>query len=597
MFGVDLIVKVDDATWVLHNRQLREGEVFLNWNSMPYAGTERSDGLIDEAKAFILQIIKRLEERIPSIAALPIKLRFMRLRKIVRWMVDHHLHSFSQLTPTHIEKLLQSVATKDGTALSQATVNSWRRLLEEAWLTRTKSWPGLSFNPATHVTLRHWSRAGRKQLRWQPLDQRLAIELLKDAMKWTEVAPPILGPIIRRIWQTRTESSKLSKAQFSILNAPLMQDLAHTPEFSSLRELMNEKDATPTFLVQEALRLTQAATLIQILFLCGTRISEAASLPLGSLMTTTHSDGFEYTYITGKLAKSSGRPHRWIAPPTVREAIDSLENLYSFVSPEHRTGLFLRLSLNGTIPRQVENIHQMTATAAARLAKEFARSPTREKPIPLSVRFHSHQGRKTFARFVATRDRNALGALSAQYGHIHSGITDRSYVGYDIELAELLSLAEQEDLTIRLTELLSAKTIGGKAGSRILDLMKHVDQAPKFRGKRALHNLAEKLISSGTKLVPCNWGYCLYVEHLSACKGTKHGPDEVRRAPDVCAKCSNFSVTERQAEWWSERYAKDEEILKRADLPEQTRAVIEQRLNTTASVIHQLGRRKEREIM
>lgn len=43
-------------------------------------------------------------------------------------------------------------------------------------------------------------------------------------------------------------------------------------------------------------------------------------------------------------------------------------------------------------------------------------------------RLASHQGRKTFARFVGRRDRTGLAALAKHLGHVTRAMTDRSYV-------------------------------------------------------------------------------------------------------------------------------------------------------------------------
>ena len=47
---------------------------------------------------------------------------------------------------------------------------------------------------------------------------------------------------------------------------------------------------------------------------------------------------------------------------------------------------------------------------------------------------NTHQGRKTFARFVAKRDRTGLHALQKHFGHVSLAMTDRGYVGTDFAL-------------------------------------------------------------------------------------------------------------------------------------------------------------------
>ena len=298
-----------------------------------------------------------------------------------------------------------------------------------------------------------------------------------------------------------------------------------------------------------------------ILFLCGTRVSEAANLSPNCLTQATHSDGFEYAYIQGWLAKANGRQHCWIAPPIVCEAIQKIIHLFDFLDSDARPGLLWQHKAAGILNRRLQ-FCQYSAARASAVVKEFARTSLRESTLPEHVRFHSHQGRKTFARFVVSRDRNALDVLAGQYGHVHSGITDDAYAGYDIELRALISEAEQKELVLRLSELLAASSIGGKAGKNLRALAQTEIAATNFRGKPTLKNMAEKLIERGIKLAPCDWGYCVYAQELSACQGNRIGPNEVRRAPDVCAKCGNFVVTEKHRPWWEERFTKDTDFLK-----------------------------------
>lgn len=71
------------------------------------------------------------------------------------------------------------------------------------------------------------------------------------------------------------------------------------------------------------------------------------------------------------------------------------------------------------------------------------------------------------------------------------------------------------------------------------------------------------MIADGIKLAPCHWGYCVYVEQLSACHGDESGPNEIERSPDVCARCSNFAVTEAHRPWWEARFRADEVFLQK----------------------------------
>lgn len=587
MFGTNLIVAQDGQVWILHNPQLTEGQVRMDWSTINLPENPGSSQLRSEGQAFIVQITKRLEAKKGGISALAMHLRFARLRFAIEWMSRNEVHSFSALTPQHVDAILKEATSRRGAELSGKTVTAWYRLFVEAWLTRGSTWRGLAFNPTDFRTLDAWTRRGRQNDRWRPLDDSIALPLLRDAMDWLESIANLIPPMIETIWQSRSETSDLSRKKFRRATTVTMRELANSDSYLKLVKALGKPNTPPSLLIHEAVRHTQGAAIVLILFLCGCRISEATNLSSECLSTSVHNDGFEYIYIEGRLAKANGRPHRWVAPPAVSDAIEKVRALFRFLGTNAPDKLFFGINGNGILPRSDHKFQSLPPTRAAILARSFARSKFRTSPIPDEVRFHSHQGRKTFARFVVTRDRSSLDALAGQYGHVHRGITDDAYAGYDIELASLISTAEQEELTLRLSELLSARTIGGKAGAKLVE-MGNAQDSIKFRGKRSVQHMAERLIASGVKLAPCDWGYCVYVEQLSACKGNKNGPNEVLRAPDVCSKCSNFVVTEWHRKWWENRHTKDSDFLRREALPDQTRMLVEQRLGRTTDVLTQI---------
>lgn len=587
MLETSIIVRVEGDAWTLHNPKLTEGYIKIDWASISSSRGKLTKPLIEEGKLFLLEAIKRLEAQRGGISASALLLKFHRIRFSLEWMIQNSVSSFSLLTPLHIDKLLQAAAQRPGFQLTNKTMTSWHHLFVEAWLTRGPNWGGLSFDPRTYRRLNKWTKVGKRNRRWKPLEEQAAISLIKDAITWMETVAPLLPPLLRKIYASRAETQHLSRKRFRMETYKFMQNLENSEEFKKLRSLLGNPDIPSAFLIHKAIRLTQGATLAQILFLCGTRVSEAASLTPNCLTSATHSDGFDYSYIQGWLAKTNGRDHRWIAPPSVCTAIEKINKLFDFIDAECRPSLFIAMRGNGILNRKMQ-FDKYRALRASAVVKEFARTSLRASPIPGHIRFHCHQGRKTFARFVVSRDRNALGALAGQYGHAHSGITDQAYVGYDIELSTLLSEAEQEELTLRLSELLSASSIGGKAGKNLRTLAETQLRPTQFRGKRALKHMAESLIAKGVKLAPCDWGYCIYVQELSACQGSHTGPNEIRRAPDVCAKCRNFAVTERHRPWWEERFNRDTAFLKGGNISEQAERFVERRIQTTTEVLIQI---------
>jgi hypothetical protein len=217
----------------------------------------------------------------------------------------------------------------------------------------------------------------------------------------------------------------------------------------------------------------------------------------------------------------------------------------------------------------------------------FARASFRENS-PTVGRLHPHVARKTFARFVVLRDKRALETVAYHFGHIHQSVTDGHYVGSDIELAKLVAQEGRKDLAKGLTDLLNARFVSGKAGAAIFSMK--TSAAKEFRGRKGLQQLVEKLIDDGVQLAPCDWGYCVYSQALSACSGDSRGPNAIRRSPDVCAGCKNFAVTEKHRPWWESRLHNDDSFLDRKDLPQQTINWVAGRRANTERIIVELNK-------
>jgi len=340
--------------------------------------------------------------------------------------------------------------------------------------------------------------------------------------------------------------------------------------------------------LRRALDLADGAAFTLVLFVEGMRVSELVRLDTGCLKTEYTSDGTVVQRLHGIGAKQGGRRRAWITTDEVIEAIDYLDK--SFVGP--RTLGIKALAINsrsclrgGSVVALGNRPTRIKRGVVATRMRRFASA--RERRVPVQQRMHPHVARKTFARFVVSRDKRALEALAYHFGHVYESITDGSYVGSDIELQKLLSEESRRDLERALTDLVTSPKVGGKAGTAMAAVRDGLRS--RFRGKSGLKRLVEKLINEGVQLAPCNWGYCVYSQTLSACHGDSLGPNEAMRSPDVCAGCSNFAVTERHRPWWEARLERDDQFLKSDSLPSQTIAFVSQRRLNSARVLTDLN--------
>lgn len=95
-----------------------------------------------------------------------------------------------------------------------------------------------------------------------------------------------------------------------------------------------------------------------------------------------------------------------------------------------------------------------------------------------SCHFTPHQLRKSFARFVAKRDRTQLQALSEHFKHVSIAMTSKDYVGTDFDLHELVDEKGRSETASALERLLTSRSLAGRLGERISAL---------FRGGTGTH--------------------------------------------------------------------------------------------------------------
>lgn len=594
-----LYISKSKTTWVLENPRLLEGPQKIRWDTLlPLGGTRHQRHyLLSSAKSYMDAVICRREEHEGWIAAKGVLHRFEHLRVFIRWMADRAIWRFSALMPSDLELFTKalSIRGQGGRLPATQTIRAWLRMFSDMWTLRGRYPAPLRFNPELLDWYKSRIAAGRPGRRWRPIETNIALPLIRDAITWVdEVAPLILaatddvGVRIRRQNFVGVSKSSRTKA--------IAQCYRETRELAAYRELCKRMGLDPDDVrasLAAATNLTTGAVLSIVILLTGMRLGEILGLRKGCVSWHVHSDGHQYSYINGTLEKRNGQCHRWVASAPVTKALELMRRLYESQGNGDWGHVFLARSSMLPFPFPHSRCKKLSSSSAARLFQDFARSTLRTRPLSASQRIHPHQGRKTFAKFVSLRDKRGLDAVSQHYGHTHRALTDSAYVGTDLNLVELLDAASLEDLSAALSDLLTATSIGGKAGSAIEDFGNRARSREGFRGKRSLKSLVESLIESGIQLGPCDWGYCLYIKGYSACGGGDNGPNEGRRSPDVCAGCRNFAVTPKHRGWWEARYEEDEAFLKRTSIPIQSKELVLARLNRTAELLAELNHLQE----
>ncbi|KGV03427.1 phage integrase family protein [Burkholderia pseudomallei MSHR4032] len=511
-------------------------------------------------------------------------------RRLVSWMVGRDIWRFSQLQAAEILDFLSERSySLRGDKRPLSSARSYVVLFQWMWDLRYDYPASLRINPTTLTSRIDDIVPPDKRFPWKALDESIALPLIRDALKWVETHGAFVHRAVNVLSDTLNRCVGLTRFQVHVQVKQMYSLLDGEPGMALGRKALGKERAHSFIVVRHLLTQTEGACLIVLLFLVGFRCRELVNLDVDSMHLDQTEDGEPIYRLRGVAAKSGGLARTWVASSTVREVVEYMTLLYAQVRKKSgQKALFLSRA-GGNAPQIGKRINRISTTSVAKRIKQFAGAPHRSASPKVS-RLHPHSARKTFARFVVMRDKRALESLSYHFGHTHRMITDGCYVGADIELEKLIGEEARRDLANGLEDILRSGAVAGKA-ARSLQALKVDAHSGAYRGRRALQSLVDQLIEKGVQLAPCDWGYCVYSQSLSACRGTLAGPNEVNRSPDVCAGCSNFVVTEKHRAWWSDRLERDERFLGQASVPEQSRQLVIKRIVGTEKILRDLNAR------
>lgn len=516
-----------------------------------------------------------------------------RLWSLATWMAKRGIWRFSQLQAIDIAAYLTEAVERKSSLRTGLCVSSVRAILtsfRDIWQVRHCCQSGLRVDPDEVRELRAILHRAKGKGIWTPIPIEEAKSLLHDAIQWMRNAAPLTAKLYLDAKLCCGSSVGRHRSSFRKSMRHAYAEVARAEEYSQLAAWVKEESGDVVTTLRTAAKLTDGAAIVLILLLTGIRISELRSLRAQCVTFETHDTGRKYSYINGVAAKKKGTPRRWIVPELVVETIATLQQFHvSKGGTTENEFLFRTSSGNGTVMNSTRRMTLSSYSTLRNLFCKFALSPHRDAPTSPSQRLHPHQCRKTFARFVMCRDKRSLGALVEHYGHLYGSVLDGAYVGADIELGEILDEEGRQDLARGLMDLLTTKALAGKAGETFLKIRKNLEAGTRFKGKTAIETVVSQMISRGIRLAPCDWGYCLYEEETSACRGNASGPDPVNRCPSTCSTCKNFIVTENYRGWWEERFRREELFCATPDLPQQTKKLTLSRLSETVRVLKDLN--------
>ena len=375
----------------------------------------------------------------------------------------------------------------------------------------------------------------------------LAIALLGAALEWVEAHGDRIveaETIRRRARQDAWDPAQPHRSSLAVRRALRAAGLTGPSD-----EILKDAPA-----VRRAVNRLFEACFIVIAGFVGMRVSEILSMKVGAIEHRPIGEtGMSQAYVVARLFKTvddpRGRLERWIAPAPVARAIALMETLSAPLrTASSRDELFL---VKNTQRGEIVPITQMHIGVRINL---FARHVGAAMHEGAPWAFSTHQFRKTFARFVARRDRAQLLGLAQHFKHASVAMTARGYVGSDFDLHQLIDHESRAATAAALDRFLTSDRLGGRMGERI------VAGNTRFRGRAGEHvrrdYLAFVLEETDLRIHACDYGWCVFQRETARCGG-ETAPDEARRSPAVCLSCTNMVIEPRHAPYWRDRRARN----------------------------------------
>lgn len=599
MIGAGTLQYVGSRQWRLSPHPLYQNQSLeINWlDFLPSPSGEtkhQRNYIVKSSKELLLLMISDAEIRYGKLSPGTVFHWFEKIKLLVIWMIEKNKWRFSTLTSSDIYSFIEyriqlgaKTRRADG-KMAMQTINDYITLVDRMWRMRNRYTASLAEYPGTTSLRKKFAIMAREDGSFKPISLIDAVALLKVCLEWQAKYRPILE-VAEELWIERRKRVGLSKKQIDIQRAKAFSNVEESDNGRYIKSLDQDYPRPFSSLYSEVVNSAIAASLLTILFFTGMRIAEVLTLKVNCLSQKLHQDGKQYWYISGTACKKNGAGRSWIAGEPAVHAIHFLEALYLPLSSTLTSfPLFPARIGNGFLPSNRRAFAALNSPGGNRLMRRFIAKYVNVPEENISKTFHAHRARKTFARFIAIRDKKSLESLAHHYGHLYVGVLDRAYVGNDFDLDELLREEKQRELRSGLTELLSSDTLGGKAGEKLAAFKSRKIEAREFIGKTGVERMVDHLIEEGLVLAPCDWGFCVYVKDLSKCGGTDLAPNDAGRSPSICASCSNFAVTDAHLPWWERRAIDQEAFLERDNLLDQARRVVEHQLSQTKKILTEL---------
>jgi integrase len=559
----------------------------LNWNVTLAHGSRLTDPqhahLLDAAKRFLWSMATDPPRGRKRWSPSTLYSCGVRLIVILRWMIAEGYASFATLDAPAVERLRAWLRTRQVASterlIAPGTIMMYLRVLKDLYRQRAKLGEVPGCDPLPTESAHEAAGLTQTSNGWIPfIPDVVAVDLLSKALNWVTHHPePILTA--RDTWHRAFAESKAAgiawRQSFKRALTALTYQGLHGPKGEAINSAL---------VMRRLVAYLADACFIVIAGFVGMRVSEVLSMEASCIEHRPLGDtDVAQAYIMARMFKTiddpRGRIERWLAPEPVVRAVEVLERLsLPMRKASDRRELFL---IKNTKSGDIVPVTSHDISLRIRQFATYVGVPHHEgKPW----HFSPHQFRKTFARFIARRDRSQLLALSDHFKHASVAMTAKGYVGNDFDLKELIDRESQLETARALDRFLTSDGLAGRMGERI------TAENAVFRGRAGEEVRRDYikfvLAETDLRVHACDYGWCVFQAETARCGGVT-GPSVAARNPSTCLGCANFVVDKHHRSYWQDRRRRNETLLDKAST--LSRAVLDKTIGECNRVLALIG--------
>jgi integrase len=615
--GTEVVVsRYGDAVWdfwpSIPAGNIVPSEKRLNWAlSLPDGHTlldPEHAALLASAKDFIYSLLfDPVEGRRPSKAQTIVKKLRKGLTPLLRWMVQNGYRRFVDIVDfDEYVVYVKAGSGRYGRTPAAKTVASLLAVVEDLWLQSPKLTDGLAAHPwpgESAASLAGLSRRGYHKPKTAYIPDAVARQLVQEALVY-------VNDKAESIVSTRAAATAAQERARA-------RGVAHPDSLSAIAiTVARGHGYCGANALRAEERLLRTACYIVISFFSGIRDAEVSSIEERCIVRETTPEGYDLWWLHATLNKTTrnpqGLPTKWIVPAIVKRAVQVLERM---TRP-------LRTALQTTTTELEARLHNCLREAPERVAlnrrlhaaRQHARKlflcrdlRSGEIVVPgtgalnralkdfvaaLDIRddngelwnLHSHQFRRTFARFVA---RHVLGDLYYLRHHFkHWSIDMTAYYANEAMDHELLGdiSKTREDLqqSIVARWFDEGSPLAGGAAERLASFRSSVLTA-KNRAE-LVSQIAEDAYIRGT-------GHSWCLSAPASASGSLCIFEKI-----LCIECPNGVIDRGHVDVWREIERQQLLVLDSVDLGLPGRRRAERFLNEARKVVKILESRVEGEV-